>query len=426
MPCDANDEPLRHAILYGIDTRATAEIDELSSLLGRDEILRRCGSVLSTQALGPKLVWLRRHEPEVWAATARWHMASSFVVSRLTGEWVLDHHSASQCDPLYDLEACAWNRDWAESVVPGFPLPELAWPADVVGTVHDRGAETTGIPLGTPVIAGTIDCWAEAASVGVRSAGELMLQYGSTVFLVLGVTSAANHPALWTTRGVDPGSLTVAAGLATGGSLTEWLREILGEPSFEELLAEAGLAAPGARGVLVLPYFAGERTPILDPQARGTITGLTLRHNRGDIYRAVLEGIALGIRHNLETMDSRSGLRAVAVGGGTKAELWLQIVSDVTGVTQEVPSVAIGASYGDALLAAEGAGIVAPRTSWFQPDRVVTPDPAHADAYDETYALYRELYPATREIQHALAEVQLRAEGAGQSPVTADQVSGLS
>ena len=258
------------------------------------------------------------------------------------------------------------SRDWAESVVPGFPLPELAWPVDVVGTVHDRGAEATGIPPGTPVIAGTIDCWAEAASVGVRSHGELMLQYGSTVFLVLGVTSAANHPALWTTRGVDPGSLTVAAGLATGGSLTDWLREILGEPSFEELLAEAERAAPGARGLLVLPYFAGERTPILDPHARGTIMGLTLRHNRGDIYRAVLEGIAMGIRHNLETMDSRSGLRAVAVGGGTKAELWLQIVSDVTGLTQEVPSVTIGASYGDALLAAEGAGIVAPRTSWFQ------------------------------------------------------------
>ena len=148
VPCDANDEPLRQAILYGIDTRATVEIDELSSLFGRDEILRRCGSVLSTQALGPKLVWLRRHEPEVWAATARWHMASSFVVSRLTGEWVLDHHSASQCDPLYDLEACAWSRDWAESAVPGFRLPELAWPADVVGSRPRSGSRGDRHPLG--------------------------------------------------------------------------------------------------------------------------------------------------------------------------------------------------------------------------------------------------------------------------------------
>jgi xylulokinase len=423
VPCDANDVPLRPAILYGIDTRAVAEIDELSSLLGSDEILRLCGSALSTQALGPKLAWLRRNEPDVWAATARWHMASSFVVSRLTGSWVLDHHSASQCDPLYDLDACAWHLDWAEAVVPGLPMPELAWPAEVVGTVHARGAEATGIPAGTPVVAGTIDCWAEAASVGVRATGDLMLQYGSTVFLVLGTASVAGHPGLWTTRGVDPGSLTVAAGLATAGSLIDWLRDLVGGAPFEVLLREADLAGPGAAGLLVLPYFAGERTPILDPYARGTITGLTLRHTRGDLYRAVLEGIALGIRHNLEAMEAPADLHAVAVGGGTNADLWLQIVSDAAGLMQEIPAVTVGACYGDALLAGEGAGIVAPSSSWARTDRLVSPDPANMDAYDALYELYRELYPATRELQHALAELQLGSRDRGGLPTADHPVS---
>jgi xylulokinase len=394
-------------------------------MLGEEEIFSRCGSTLSTQALGPKLLWLRRNEPEVWGAMARWHMASTFVVSRLTGAWVLDHHSASQCDPLYDLQECNWSFDWCRSILPELSLPALAWPGEVVGTVHPAGADATGIPVGTPVIAGTIDCWAEAASVGVRSPGELMVQYGSTVFLVLGADRPARHRSVWTTRGIDPGSLTIAAGLATAGSLTTWARDLFGQPAFEELLAEAELGHPGAGGLLVLPYFAGERTPILDPLARGTITGLSLRHGRGDLYRAILEGIAFGVRHNLESMDAGRDLRVVAVGGGTNADLWLQIVSDVTGLSQEVPEVTVGASYGDALLAAEGAGLLPPGSAWSGSTRVVSPCPDHSESYEELYGLYRDLYPATRAVQHSLADLQLRSSEAGRGNAEATEDSRL-
>ena len=408
VPCDTRDTPLRPAILYGVDTRASAEVDELTELLGADQILRRCGSSLSSQALGPKLAWLRNNEPAVWTATERWHMASSFVVARLTGEWILDHHSASQCDPLYDLVQCGWNYDWAELVAPGLSLPPLAWPGEVVGRVRSASAEATGIPAGTPVVAGTIDSWAEAVSAGVRKPGELMLQYGSTVFLVLGTDRLAPHPTFWTTRGVDPGSLTIAAGLATGGSLASWVREIVGRPSYETLLAEAALVHPGAEGLLILPYFAGERTPILDPHARGTITGLSLRHDRAHIFRAALEGVAFAIRHNLETMLANDTPElAVAVGGGTTNDLWLQIVSDVTGLTQTVPAVTVGASYGDALLAAEGVGLTPALSSWAQPAEVTSPNSENDEVYYHLYSLYRDLYPATREIQHALSDLEL-------------------
>jgi xylulokinase len=407
VPCDADDVPLRPAILYGVDTRAEREVAELGERLGEAAIIRRSGSALSSQALGPKLAWLRRNEPEVWRRMRRWHMASSFAVARLTGAWVLDHHSASQCDPLYDLAACDWNREWAELVAPGLPLPPLAWPAEIVGTVHAAGAAATGIPLGTPVVAGTIDAWAEAVSVGVRRPHELMLMYGSTTFLIAGSERPAGSRAIWTTRGVDPGSLSVAAGTATSGSLARWLRELTGRASFDELTAEARAVAPGAEGLLVLPYFAGERTPILDPRARGAILGLTLRHGRGELYRAVLEGVACGVRHNLEAMAAGPYERCVAVGGGTTGDLATTIVSDVCGIVQEIPHERIGASYGDARLAAEGAGLAEAGGSWAEREGLCEPDPATRAGYDELYGLYRELYPATRDVAHALAARQL-------------------
>jgi xylulokinase len=403
LPCDADDRPLRPAILYGVDTRAEAEERELTELLGADEIFRRGGSALSSQALGPKLAWLRRHEPDVWARTVRWHMASSFAVARLTGTWALDHHSASQCDPLYDLAASDWNRSWAELVAPGLPLPPLAWPGEVVGEVDAAGSAATGIPEGTPVVAGTIDAWAEAAGVGAREPGDLMVMYGSTMFFVLGARQPAAEPSVWTTAGTEPRSLTRAAGMATSGSLTGWLREIAGEPPFETLVEEAAATPPGADGLLMLPYFAGERTPLLDPRARGTWTGMTLQHTRGHLYRAVLEGIAFGARHNLETLAEESPRRAVAVGGGTRGGLWAQIVSDVSGLEQELPEQGLGAAYGDALFAAEGVGLVAPRSSWARTADVVAPRPELGELYHARYGLYRELHAVTAPIQHALA-----------------------
>ncbi|MGH2716719.1 MAG: FGGY family carbohydrate kinase, partial [Thermoleophilaceae bacterium] len=208
LPVDGDGRALRPAILYGIDTRATAEIDELNRRYGAEAILARGGSPLTTQAVGPKLLWLRHNEPEVYSNARRFLMASSFAVERLTGEYVLDHHSASQCDPLYDLAGRRFDEEWAAEIAPGVPLPRLAWPGDVVGEVTDGAAAVTGLPAGIPVLAGTIDAWAEAFSVGVHRPGELMLMYGSTMFMIQGVDGPRRHPGLWATVGVEPGSYT--------------------------------------------------------------------------------------------------------------------------------------------------------------------------------------------------------------------------
>jgi xylulokinase len=408
LPADVSGNPLRPAILYGIDTRSEREIEELNDRYGREALLEQCGSVLTTQAVGPKLLWLRRNEPEVWEKTRKFFMANSFIAYRLTGEYVLDHHSASQCDPLYDVHEYAWIEDRAEKIAPGLPMPRLLWPAEAVGEVSKVGAEATGIPAGTPVAAGTIDAWSEGASVGVQEPGDLMLMYGTTMFMIEVLKEPLHHPGLWGTTGILPETHNLAAGMATSGALTGWLKRISGDLPYEELTEEAASVPPGSDALVVLPYFAGERTPIFDPKARGLISGLTMSHGRGHLYRAMLEATAYGVRHIFEYMREAGGggERLVAVGGGTKGGLWTQIVSDVTGRPQDLPEQTIGAAYGDALLAARAVGLAEPDTDWSKIAATVEPDEANRAVYDELYGIYRDLYPATREASHRLADMQ--------------------
>jgi xylulokinase len=258
------------------------------------------------------------------------------------------------------------------------------------------------------VTAGTVDAWAEAFSAGVRQPGDLMLMYGSTMFFVQQLSGLRSHPLLWTTNGVEPDTYTLAAGMSTSGSLTTWLQELTGGVPFEQLIAEASAVPAGSDGLVLLPYFAGERTPVFDSQARGVVAGLTLRHGRGHLFRAVYEGIALGIRQILEFLeeDVDPATRLVAVGGGTQGGLWTQVVSDVCQREQVVPTQTIGASYGGALLAAIGSGLVPAETDWATIDHTVEPDASTAAIYDELFAIYSELYPATRDQVHALARMQ--------------------
>ncbi|WP_020660392.1 FGGY-family carbohydrate kinase [Amycolatopsis benzoatilytica] len=404
LPAGADGRPLRPAILYGIDTRASAEIAELTAELGEESIVERCGSALSSQAVGPKWRWLYRHEPEVAARTRQFLMASSYLVQRLTGEYVLDHHSASQCDPMYDLRTGDWAGDWAALVAPGIDLPRLAWPTDVAGTVTAAAAAETGLPAGLPVTCGTVDAWAEATSAGVREPGDTMIMYGTTMFLVQAVAEARRSPGLWATRGVFPGSYSLAAGMATSGAITDWLRGLF-DGDFAELAAAAAKVPAGSRGLLMLPYFAGERTPVPDPAARGLIAGLTTAHGRAELYRAALEGTAYGVRHNLSSMGP-SVRRLVAVGGGTQGRVWTGIVSDVTRMPQVLPTETIGACFGDAFLAAVAVGLEPDIETWNPVAETVPPDPARADRYDEFYAHYRALYPATADTAHFLARQQ--------------------
>ena len=304
--CDDADRPVRPAILYGIDMRAGEEIEELTHRYGADEILARGGTALSSQAVGPKALWVRRHEPEAWSRAAGWYNSNSFLVKRLTGEYVLDHHTASQCDPLYDIGAADWYEPWYADVMDGLPAPRLAWPSEVVGTGH-RGRRR-----GDPAAGGHPRLRRHRRRLGGgvqrRRATPRRPDAHVRVDDVLRPGAARTSPA---TRSCgpppafEPGHLHarrrhehVRAPSPPG------CRTSPAAPPFADLVREAEQVPAGSDGLLLLPYFAGERTPIFDPRARGVIAGLTLRHTRGHLFRAVYEGIAFGIRQILELLDT--------------------------------------------------------------------------------------------------------------------------
>jgi len=413
-PCvllaDADDEPVRPAILYGVDTRSGAQIARMTDELGVDEITRIGGSTLTSQAGGAKIAWISDEEPDAWADARRFFMPASWLARKLTGAYVLDHQSASQTSPLYDIENETWYDPWWQQYAATIEQPRLTWAGEIAGEVTDAASESTGIPAGTPVITGTIDAWTEAVSVGAHEVGDLMLMYGTTMFLVATGEQTLRTPSMWTTAGAFPGTRNLAGGLSTSGALTAWIKDLTGS-DYQGLLAEAGVSGPGANGLLILPYFAGERTPIQDPDARGVIAGLTLEHGRGDLYRAALEATALGVRHNVETMRAAGAdiRRIVAVGGGTQGQLWLQVISDVTGLVQEVPETTIGASYGAAFLAASAVASDGDEpliTDWNPITQTITPNSDLRALYDTLFDRYVRLYEGSKDVVHELAAAQ--------------------
>ena len=411
LPVDAQGQPLMNAVLYGVDTRASAEIDILNAALGADTILVRCGNALTSQSVGPKILWLKRQRPELFARTAHIMNAATFLTFRLTGEVVIDHYTAANFTPLYDVTTQDWAADLANGICPLDMLPRLLWSSEIAGAVTPRAAEETGLAPGTPVLCGTIDAGAEALSVGLRRPGDMMMMYGSTIFVIQQTGARVTDPALWYAPWMFPGEHVSMAGLATSGTLTHWFRDrfaadLPDDTAFATLAHEAAASPPGARGLLCLPYFSGERTPIHDAQAKGAIFGLDLTHTRGDIYRAVIEGIAHGTAHVIDTYRAagQPPARVLAVGGGVQNAVWLQATSDIGGVPQVVSRVSVGASLGDAFLAAIAVGLARRDdiTAWNPPERMISPQ-THA-AYATAGPLFRALYTQTRDIAHALGQ----------------------
>jgi xylulokinase len=417
LPLDEAGRPLRPGILYGVDVRAAADIEALDTLIGRDEILRHSLMGLTSQAIGPKIRWLRRHEPEVWRRTRRLTTASAYLVWRLCGEHRIDRHTASHYMPLYDPRTGAWDERHAEHVAPASMLPAPGWSDDLAGAVTHAAAQATGLAAGTPVAVGAVDALAEAISVGVVHPGDLMIMYGSTTFFILVQSRPTPDERMWTVHGAWPGQFNLAAGMSTTGSLTRWFQDQLArelpQGDASALFEAARRVAPGADGLVFLPYFSGERTPLNDTMARGVVAGLGLAHTRDHVFRAILEGVACGVRHNLETLSqigAHAG-RIVAVGGGAQTDTWLQIVSDVCGVRQEVPTVTLGACYGDAFLAGCAAGLLRREqiADWVRPGRHVEPDAALRAGYDALYRDYLDLYRDSRRVVHRLARRQADA-----------------
>ncbi|MBA4326423.1 MAG: carbohydrate kinase [Rhodobacter sp.] len=405
LPVDSAGKPLMNGVLYGVDTRATDQIAALNARIGAATIHQRCGNALTSQSVGPKILWLKETHPDLYAQTAMVLTSTSYLTWKLTGEYVIDHYTAANFSPLYDVTTQDWTTDLSPEIIPLSKLPRLLWSTEIAGQITAAAARETGLAQGTPVTCGTIDAAAEAVSVGVRQPGEMMLMYGSTIFIIQVTGQPVRDPRLWYAPWLFPGMHASMAGLATSGTLTHWFRDQLArDTDFPALVAEAAQSPKGAKGLICLPYFSGERTPIHDPHARGVFFGLNLTHTRADLFRAVVEGIAAGTAHVLETCAEvgASPDRVLAVGGGTKNALWLQATSDFGGIAQHVCDKTIGASYGDAFLAALAVGAVQPQDILTWNPNATTVHPETVPAYATQYPLWKRLYTQTRDLMQAL------------------------
>ena len=411
LPVDDTFNPLRPAILYGIDTRATAEIEQYLQNLGEEEVFRRAGCELSSSAVAPKILWLYNNEPEVYNK-ARWFLTcQNFIVARLTGKASIDNYTASTYSPIIDVEKRSWIDETTAGINPTAKLPQKYWTSEVVGGVTAQAARITGLQEGTPVIAGTIDAAAEAVSIGNYSVGETMAMFGSSNSIIAITSAYTRSKTFWGLNWLFPDQYAVVGGMATVGTLTKWFLENIyrADPEtqdqnpYAQMAELLSMSQPGANNLVALPYFEGERTPINDPIARGAFFGLTLRHTQADIYRALLEAVSFGIRHNLEKLAEEDiEVKLInAVGGGAKNLGWMQLIANIADVDIRIPQGVSGASYGDAILAGIGVGVYKDASQariWDEAALNLKPDHSDAIVYDRLYTVYRSLYEQTKHL----------------------------
>ena len=399
---DAEGAVLRPAMLWN-DGRAGAECDWIRDWLGFEHLVAITGNDAFAGFSAPKLLWVRQHEPDVYARIAQILLPKDYVRFRLTGTYATDRAGAGGTLFL-DLNSRDWSTEFLEAFdIPPAWLPPTHEGPEVTGRLSAAAAEATGLAPGTPVVAGGGDQAAQAVGVGAVRPGIVGLTLGTSgvvfaptaepVVAPQGRAHAFPHavPGRWHLMGVM---------LSAAGSL-RWYRDTFApDASYDDLLAEAADIPAGCDGLTFLPYLSGERTPHANPHATGLFVGLTLRHGRGHVTRSVLEGVAFGLRDNLRLLRE-AGVPAPEdlrlSGGGARSDLWRQILADVLEVPLSLPQTTEGAAYGAALLAGVGAGrwpdvdAACEATNTTEP--AAAPAPEAAQHYEAPYERFRAIYP---------------------------------
>lgn len=403
LPVDKDGKPLRPGIMYGIDTRATKQIAQLEEAIGKDNIFEMGGQHLSSQSMIPKVKWIEENEPEVFKKTAKVLTSSGYLVYKLTGRYTTDIYDAIGYIPFFDIKNIKWETKYEKHLFSSDLLPEMLWTTETVATISKQAAQETSLPEGLPILTGTADAAAEAMSCGVSGVGDMMMMYGSSNFFIMLTSLLRPVPQFWASNYFVPGSTVLTGGMATVGSLFNWFNDTFPGRSFKEWEELAKSSTAGANGVIVLPYLAGERTPMFAPNAKAVMFGMQLSTTPGDIYQALQEAIGFGIRHNIEVLKEKGeeAKRIVAIGGVTSSAMTSQIISDAANCVQQIPSQRLGACYGDAFLAALGVGAVDSMQAihnWVSIEKEYLPDPTKSEIYLERYHTYRELYESTKHL----------------------------
>lgn len=425
MGCVAVDRqarPLRNAIIWA-DLRAVDEAQAMIDSVGADTVYRITGHRASPSYSGAKIMWVRQHQPEVFAQAHKFVHAKDFIVSRLTGNFVTDYSDASGMN-LYDLKKWDWSDLILEAVgLDRSLLPELHPSTDVVGQVLAGVADEVGLAAGTPVVIGGGDGSCAAVGAGVVREGSAYNYLGSSSWIGIATREPILDPAkrTFTWAHMVPGMFSPTGTMQAAGGSYQWLRDNFCLPEkdaavelkvspYELMNLQAEQSPPGANGLLFLPYLLGERSPRWNPKARAAFFGLTMKHNRADIVRATLEGITLNLRVILEAFeDQGASIEAMRViGGGARGRLWRQIMADIYHKPVLRPALLEEAtSLGAALAGGIGVGLFKDFSLAEQLTPIVDrtePNPALGPVYDRLYRVFNQSYEAFEPLYEALAE----------------------
>ncbi|NHM32468.1 FGGY-family carbohydrate kinase [Neobacillus terrae] len=413
---DKNGEPIRYSIQQN-DARASKEIIELANKTSEYNIFQKTGSEITQQSIAPKIMWLKKHEPAVLDETVSICGSYDYITRRLTGNqketleanWALEsglyNYQTQQWDN-YILEKAGIKTEW---------LGEVYSSHQLVGTV--QGNHGTCLKDGTPVVAGAADHVASAFSAGLIEDGDLLIKLGGAGDILLSSSIPISDSRLYLDYHLVPGYFLPNGCMASSGSLIRWFQKQLANGIPLEILdQEAEETAIGSDGLITLPYFLGEKTPINDTKARGMFIGLNLSHTRAHIYRSILEGIGFGFKHHLEVFrELGTRINRVRItNGGSKSRFWRQIISDITGLTLESIIEHPGSSLGAAFIAGMGVGEI---KSWSEIDKFIKieekiePREENIEKYKVLYDVYRSIYPKLIKEQHILADFIVPEEG---------------
>ena len=394
---DAAGQLLRPSIQQN-DARSIAEVTALRAAVDAKEFFTITGGIPNQQNIDPRWRWLRRHEPDIVAQVAHLCGSYDFIVSRLTGQLSLEENWAAESG-LYDVQQHRWHVPYLEhaGIDPAI-LPPVHQPTAIVGSISETVAMQSGLRTGTPVVAGSADHIAAALAAGLTENGDVLLKFGGAGDLLYCADYPAPDRHFYFDYHDIPGLTILSGCMATSGSLVKWFaQELAGGASLALLDQQAAAVPPGASGIIALPYFLGEKTPIFDPAARGVFAGLMLHHTRAHLYRAVLEAVCYGFAHHITLLReaNRPIRRVCAADGGSRSRLWMQITADVLNQQVQVVAGEAASALGAAYVAAMGVGMFA---NWHEITRFISqgpiyqPEMASAARYREGFALYRDLY----------------------------------
>ncbi len=397
---DHQGNAIRPGIIW-MDARSEAECEDLRARCAT-RILQINGKQPAPYNMDPKLIWLQKHEPDAVARARCCLTTTGFVTFRMTGEPVLNFSDAS-IPFAFDQEACAWS----EELIAAFGVPRTLYPKvvpcqQIIGQLTSQAASAMGLKPGIPVIAGGEDTSCAGLSVGVHKPGQAMLSLGTGGSIYIAQDRPLAHPQLLTFAHVLERQWFVGGTIVAFGASLAWCRDLLGHSNYDQMTTLAAESKPGANSLLFLPYLSGELQPINDGNARGVFFGLSLNTRQSELIRAVMEGVAFAMAHNmLVAQDAGAQISELrTVGGPTRSTLWCQIIADISNQPLTVLTDNPGAPLGNVFLAAAAVGLIpdageaAVRAT--RVDRVYSPNVANRETYERQFAVYRQLYPSLK------------------------------